>query len=124
MRFDPPLRINDLVDLKEIWHTGTVDEYQRQFLTLLCRCDDMTPRQQVQMFTAGLGEPLRTDVELAASAELQQAMNLAQAYECCISVSTPDTIKGGPKTNKSAQVATSSVAVSSIPRPCFRCLSP
>jgi hypothetical protein len=44
MRFVPPLRTNGLADLKERRRTGTVDEYQRQFLTLLCRCDDMTPR--------------------------------------------------------------------------------
>jgi hypothetical protein len=124
MRFGPPLRTNGLADLKELRRTDTVDEYQRQFLTLLCRCDDITPRQQVQMFTVGLGEPLRIDVELAAPTELQQAMNLARAYERRISVSTPDTIKGGPKTSKSAPAATSSVAVSSTPRPRFRRLSP
>jgi hypothetical protein len=71
MRFDPPVRTNGLADLKELQRTDMVDEYQRQFLTLLCCCDDMAPRQQVQMFTAGLGEPLRTDVELAAPMELQ-----------------------------------------------------
>jgi hypothetical protein len=76
------------------------------------------------MFTTGLGEPLRTDVELAAPAELQQAMNVARAYERRISMSTPDTIKGGPKTNKSAPATASSVAVSSTPRPRFRRLSP
>jgi hypothetical protein len=44
MRFVPPLRTNGLADLKELRRTDTVDEYQRQFLTLLCRCDDITPR--------------------------------------------------------------------------------
>jgi hypothetical protein len=51
MRFGPPLRHNGLAELKELQRTSTV-EYQRQFLTFLCRCDDMTPMQQVQMFTA------------------------------------------------------------------------
>jgi hypothetical protein len=124
MSFDPPLRTNGLAYLKELRRTGTVDEYQRQFLTLLCRCDDMTSQQQVQMFTTGLGETLRTDVELAALAELQQAMNLTRAYEHRISVSTPDTIKIGPKTSKSAPIASSLVAVSSTPRPRFCRLSP
>jgi hypothetical protein len=51
-------------------------------------------------------------------------MNLARAYERRIFVSTPDTIKGGPKTNKSAPAAASSVVVSSTPRPRFHRLSP
>jgi hypothetical protein len=43
MRFGLPLRTNGLADLKDLRRTGTVEEYQRQFLTLLCRCDDMMP---------------------------------------------------------------------------------
>jgi hypothetical protein len=38
-------------------------------------------RQQINLFTAGLGEPFRTDVELQAPAHLQTAMSLAQACE-------------------------------------------
>jgi hypothetical protein len=45
MRFGPPLRFNGMADLKELKRTGTVEEYSRQFLTLLCRCDDMSHRQ-------------------------------------------------------------------------------
>jgi hypothetical protein len=45
MRFGPPLCHNGLAELKELRCTGTVEEYQRQFLTFLCRCDDMTPLQ-------------------------------------------------------------------------------
>jgi hypothetical protein len=33
------------------------------------------------MFTAGLGEPLRTNVELQSPTQLQTAMSLARAYE-------------------------------------------
>jgi hypothetical protein len=36
------------------------------------------------MFTTGLGEPLHTNVELAAPADSQSAMRLAQAYESCL----------------------------------------
>jgi hypothetical protein len=50
---------------------------QRQFLSILCRCEDMTHLQQAQMFAIGLGEPLRTDVELVAPTTLQRAMHLA-----------------------------------------------
>jgi hypothetical protein len=58
-----------------------VEEYQRQFSVLLCHCDDLSPSQQVNMFTAGLGEPLQTDVELQTPTTLQYAMSLARAYE-------------------------------------------
>jgi hypothetical protein len=80
MRFGPPLHSNGLDELKELHCTGTVQEYQCQFSVLLCRCDDLSPSQQV-MFTAGLGEQLRTDVELQAPTNLQSAMSLARAYE-------------------------------------------
>lgn len=36
--FGPPLRTNGMADLKELHRTGSVEEYQRQFLRLLCRC--------------------------------------------------------------------------------------
>ena len=41
----------------------------------------LSPAQQVQLFTGGLPDPLRTDVELQAPADLQRAMSLARAYE-------------------------------------------
>jgi hypothetical protein len=45
MRFAPPMRRNRLAELKELMRTGTVEDYQCQFLTSLCHCDDMTPMQ-------------------------------------------------------------------------------
>lgn len=69
-----------------------VDEYHRQFLALLCRCEDLTLKQHVNLFTAGLGEPLRTDVELQTPTNLQQAMSLARAYGRRMMV----TVKNGP----------------------------
>jgi hypothetical protein len=70
MRFGLPLQTNGLVELKDLHRTGSVEEYQQQFSLLLCRCDDLTPMQQVNLFTVGLGEPLRTDVELLAPSNL------------------------------------------------------
>lgn len=64
LRFGPSIRSNPMAELKELHLTSTVEEYQRQFNLLICRCEDLTPRQQVLMFTAGLGEPLHTDVML------------------------------------------------------------
>lgn len=56
MRFGPPLWTNSMADLKELYRTDTVEEYQREFLRLLCRCDDVSQQQQTNMFTAGLGD--------------------------------------------------------------------
>jgi hypothetical protein len=81
MRFGPPLRTNGMAELKDLRRTCTVDEYTHQFSLLLCRCNDLSMPQQVNMFTAGLGEPLRTDVELQSPTQLQTAMSLARAYE-------------------------------------------
>lgn len=80
-RFGPPLRINSLGELIALRKQGTVREFSDQFLALLCRTDPLTERQQVQLFTAGLGQPLQTDVELQAPQSLESAMSLARAYE-------------------------------------------
>ena len=81
LRFGPSTRHNPLGELKELRQTGTVEEYQRNFLAILCRVKHRQPRQQVQLFTPGLVEPIRTDVELQNPASLQMAMALARAYE-------------------------------------------
>jgi hypothetical protein len=70
MRFRPPLKTNGMAELKDLCLTGTVDEYTRQLSLLLCRCNDLSMPQQVNMFTAGLSGPLRTDVELHSLTQL------------------------------------------------------
>lgn len=42
-----------MADLKELYRTDTVEEYQREFLRLLCH---VSQQQQTNMFTAGLGD--------------------------------------------------------------------
>jgi hypothetical protein len=54
LRFGPPIRSNPLGKLKELHHTGTVDDYQCQFLSLLCHCDGLAPKHQKNLFTASL----------------------------------------------------------------------
>jgi hypothetical protein len=88
---------------------------------LLCRCEDMTPLQQVQMFSAGLGEPLRTNVELATPADLQTAMSLARTYERRLATATHDLesiTSPEPKTAPSS--ATVAPAASTTPQPHLR----
>jgi hypothetical protein len=79
--FGPPLRSNPLGELKDLRRTGSVDEYQRQFLALLCRCDGLSSTHTMNLFTAGLGEPMTSDVEMQRPADLQVAMSLARAFE-------------------------------------------
>jgi hypothetical protein len=70
-----------LVDLKELYQTSTVEDYQRRFLATLCHCKDVSATQKVHKFVAGLAEPLRTDVELEDPSNLQTAMKLVRAFE-------------------------------------------
>jgi hypothetical protein len=64
LRFGPSIRSNPLGELKELRRTGSVDEYQRQSLALLCRCDGLSAAHAMNLFTAGLGEPMTLDVEM------------------------------------------------------------
>jgi len=64
LRFGPPTHSNPLGELINVKRTGSVDDYQEQFLTFLARCADVTEPQQIAIFTAGLGNPLGVDVEL------------------------------------------------------------
>jgi hypothetical protein len=69
-----------------------VEDYQRQFLQLLCRCDGLSPTHQMNLFTTGLGEPMTSDVEMQQPADLQAAMSLAWAFERrATAVATPPT---------------------------------
>jgi hypothetical protein len=92
---------------------------------LLCRCEDMTPLQQVQMFSAGSGEPLRTNVELAMPTDLQTAMSLARTYERRLATVTHDLesiTSLEPKTAPSS--TTLAPAASTTPQPHLRRLLP
>ena len=127
MRFGPPLRFNGMADLKELKRTGTVEEYSRQFLTLLCRCDDMSHRQQSNMYTTGLGEPLRTDVELQTPETLQRAMHLARVYERRLmhtGSSTGQSTAALEVPSKPAAPTMARPAATTANRPRFRRLSP
>jgi hypothetical protein len=58
-----------------------VADYQSKFLSLLARCEDLTEKHQINIFTAGLRNPLRTVVELEHPATLEDDMALARIYE-------------------------------------------
>jgi len=56
--------LQTLGELTSLRCSGSVEEYQCRFLALLCRCTDLTMQHQIDLFTAGLGRPLSSDVEL------------------------------------------------------------
>jgi hypothetical protein len=80
-RFGPPLRGNMLGELIQLKRETTVADYQSRFLALVNRCTGLTEKQQIDIFTAGLRNPLKTDVELEQPTTLDDAMALARAYE-------------------------------------------
>jgi hypothetical protein len=79
-RFGPVVRSNPLGDLFHLQFSGSIEEYQDQFLKLLARCEGLREEHQIQLFTAGLSEPLKTDVELQQPPTLEDAMNLSRAF--------------------------------------------
>ena len=81
IRFGPPMSNNPLGELANLKQKGTVEEYQRQFQSLLVRASDLKPRQQVNLFIVGLMEGLRIEVELQQPGNLGIAMNIARALK-------------------------------------------
>lgn len=79
-RFGLPLGTNLLVELARLPFRGTVTDYQEAFQERMAHGGYLSPEQQVQIFTGSLPDPICTDVELHAPADLQKAMCLARAY--------------------------------------------
>jgi hypothetical protein len=70
--------LGELASLRKI---GTVDEYMERFLALVARAGNLDESQQVNIYTAGLLELLKTNVELLNPQDMEMAMSLARAYE-------------------------------------------
>lgn len=81
MRFGPAIGTNTMGAIKQLQQTGTLAKYQQEFTDLLCHTNGLSSMHQIELFTAGLSEPIRMHVELARPTSLQQALNLARAYE-------------------------------------------
>jgi hypothetical protein len=79
------------------------------------------------MYTIGLGEPLRTDVELQTPETLQRAMHLARVYERRLMLTGSSTGQSTPAlvvpSKPSAPTMARPVATTAN-RPCLRRLSP
>jgi hypothetical protein len=58
-----------------------VDDYCKRFMSLSCRDPVISESHQIQLFTAGLGKPLCTDVSMQKPEMLNEAIMYARAYE-------------------------------------------
>jgi hypothetical protein len=81
-RFGPLLSTNHLSDLARLPFQSTVEAYLEAFQARLAHAGHLEPLQQAQLFTGGLPEAIRVDVELHEPQNLQRAMQLARAYKC------------------------------------------
>jgi len=80
-RFGPALGTNHLAALARLPFQGSVELYQEAFQSRMAHVGQLSSAQQVQLFTGGLPDSLRIDVELQAPMDLQKAMSLARAFE-------------------------------------------
>jgi hypothetical protein len=80
-RFGPPTKCNPLGELTALRKTCSVDDYTKRFLAHVTRVGHLDEIQQVNIYTAGLLEPLKTDVELLNPQYMETAMSLARSYE-------------------------------------------
>jgi hypothetical protein len=80
-RFGPHTRRNPLGELASLRKTGSVGDYTECFLAHVARAGTLDEQQQVSIYTAGLLEPLKTDVELQNPKDMEMAMSLTRAYE-------------------------------------------
>jgi len=78
-RFGPALSTNHLADLARLPFTNSVDSYMSMFQARLAHAGRLDPVQQAQLFTGGLPDYIRVDVELHEPQDLHRAMCLARA---------------------------------------------
>ncbi|XP_068666530.1 uncharacterized protein [Aristolochia californica] len=82
MRFGPSASSNPLGELINFKQTSPLDVYQKTFQECLARGSNFVrPSQYVQIFTTGLTEALRLEVELHGPRYLDHAMNLARTID-------------------------------------------
>jgi hypothetical protein len=80
-RFGPPLSTNHLSDLARLPFTLMVNAYMEAFQARTTHAGTLSVLQKAQLFTGGLPDHIRIDVELHEPSNLQHAMRLVHAYE-------------------------------------------
>jgi hypothetical protein len=114
-----PSRSNPLGELCHLRRQRSVADYMEAFLTHLSRCDTITEPHQAAIFTAGLGEPLQTDVELQRPDTLEDTMGLARAYErrsaAAVPPSTPSALRSSSKPSDATTTPTPQPTTTTTP---------
>nr|GMD09537.1 Retrotransposon gag protein [Ipomoea batatas] len=81
LSFGPPRSINALGELKQLLQAGrNIDEYVKDFRTLLMRAGTVQPNQRVDLFTGGLDEIICIDVDRTKPQTLNEAINTARDF--------------------------------------------
>nr|GMC86807.1 uncharacterized protein LOC109178468 [Ipomoea batatas] len=81
LRFGPRLRGNSLSNLTRLrQNCRPLEEYTDEFQAILMRTSSVRSDQEVDLFTAGLDEWLRIDVENLHPVNLDVAMNIARSF--------------------------------------------
>ncbi|XP_039827557.1 uncharacterized protein LOC120689329 [Panicum virgatum] len=80
-RFGPSMTDGLVGEMMLLRRDGIVDDYTDKFLALACRDAELTESQLVQMNTASLVNPLKTDIALRRPTSLDDAIMFARAYE-------------------------------------------
>jgi hypothetical protein len=88
-RFRTPLTDSPISEIALLWCDGSVDDFAKRFMALSCRDTAITEAHQAQLFLAGLGKPLHTDVALHRPPTVDDAIMLARAYEQCETAPSP-----------------------------------
>jgi hypothetical protein len=70
-----------LADLARLQFTSMVDAYLNAFQARMVHAGRLSPYQRAQLFTGGLLDHIRIDIELHDPQDLQRAMHLARAYK-------------------------------------------
>jgi hypothetical protein len=136
-RFGPPLSTNHLADLARLPFTSTVDKYMEAFQARAAHAGTLSPLQKAQLFTGGLPDHIRVDVELHEPQNLQHAMLLARAYErrnapALLALPAPpqparchaSALPAPTATATAAGTASLAASSSSTPSRPFKCLTP
>nr|GMC66355.1 uncharacterized protein LOC109160849 [Ipomoea batatas] len=78
LSFGPPRSINTLGELKLLFQSSRhIDDYVNDFRAHLAHASTVLPAQRVDLFTGGLDEVLRIDVERTKPSSLNEAINTA-----------------------------------------------
>lgn len=78
--------IGDLIELRR--GAGTVEDYINNFFNLSACTTNLSLQHEMQIFIAGLQDPIRTHVELREPFDLEEAMSVARAFERLESLDT------------------------------------